>query len=81
MPEIADIVEIEEERRRHKDEWLLFEVTERDEAGRSVKGRLLCHSRSYDEIHEVGMKRRGPGKRLKTVFTGPPVPPGMELIL
>ncbi len=81
MPETADIVQIEEERRRHKDEWLLFEVTERDEAGRSAKGRLLCHSRSYDEIHEVGMKSREPGKRLKTVFTGPAVPPGTEFIL
>ncbi len=81
MPEIADIVEIEEERRRHKDEWLLFEVSERDEAGRSAKGRLLCHSKSRDEIHEVAMRERKPGVCLMSVFTGPPVPPGMEFIL
>ncbi len=81
MAEIAEIVEIDEEKRRHKDEWLLFEVTETDERGRSVKGRLLCHSRSHDEIHEVSMRERKPGVCLMTVFTGPPVPPGMEFIL
>ncbi len=81
MPETADIVEIEEERRRHKDEWLLFEVTDTEDPGRSAKGRLLSHSKSRDEIHEVSMRERKPGVCLKTVFTGPPVPPGMEFIL
>ncbi len=83
MPEIVDIVisEIEEEVGRHKDEWLLFEVTGADDGDGSGKGRLLCHSKSRDEIHEVAMRERKPGVCLKTVFTGPAIPPEMEFIL
>ena len=78
MPEVVDLAE---EVGRHEDEWLLFEVTDTDERGRSVRGRLLCHSRSCDEMHEVAMRERKPWVCMKTVFTGPPVPPGMEFIL
>ncbi len=82
MPETADdVVDIAQEWKKYEDEWVLFEVTEVDERNEPVRGRLLCHSRSRDEIHEVIMRERKPGVRLKTVFTGPPVPPGMELIL
>jgi hypothetical protein len=80
MPEIADIVDIEEEKRRHKDEWLLFEIPGADDGDRSGKGRLLYHSKSRDEIHEVAMRKRKPGVCMMTVFTGPPVPPGTEFI-
>jgi len=76
MPELVDI---KEESKKHEDEWVLFEVVETDEMNRPVKGRLLCHSKSRDEIHDVAMRHRG--SDLKISFTGDPVPPGMVAIL
>ncbi len=76
MPETVDI---EEGTRRYDKEWLLFEVLETDEKNLPVKGRLLCHSESRDEIHEVAMKH--PGTPLEITFTGDPVPPGVVVIL
>ena len=75
----SDVVDIEETVKRYKDEWLLFEVLETDDLDRPTKGRLLCHSKSRDEIHEVAMKERP--KEAMTVFTGDPVPPGMIVSL
>ena len=76
MPEVVDI---DEESKKHEDEWVLFEVTEADEMNRPVKGRLLCHSKCREEIHQVAMKC---GKNhLRIAFTGDPVPPGMVAIL
>ena len=76
MPEVVDI---DEESKKHEDEWVLFEVTETDEMNRCVKGRLLCHSKSREEIHQVAMKC---GRSdLRIAFTGDPVPPGMVAIL
>ncbi len=76
MPEVVDI---DEESKKHEDEWVLFEVTETDDQDRPLKGRLLCHSKSRDEIHKVAMRCRG--SDLKISFTGDPVPPGMVAIL
>ena len=75
------IVEIAEESKKHPDEWVLFEVTEVDENDLPVKGRLLCHSESRDEVHEVAMEHRGAGLGLLTEFVGDPVPPGMIPVL
>lgn len=76
MPEV---VNIDEESKKHEDEWVLFEVVETDEMNRPVNEKLLCHSKSRDEIHEVAMKC---GKSdLRIAFTGDPVPPGMVAIL
>ena len=76
---MSEIAVIAEESKKHADEWLLFEVTELDEHQCPVKGRLLCHSKSRDEIHEVAM--RNFGKDLMTTFTGEPVPPDMYVVL
>ena len=76
MPEIVDI---EDEIRRYDKEWLLFEVLETDETNWPVKGQLLCHSESRDEIHEVAMTH--PHTPLQTVFAGNPVPPDVVVIL
>ncbi len=80
MPEVVDIAE---ESKKYQDEWLLFEVIEVDEDDQPVKGRLLCHSRSRDEIHEVVMKVRDSVSDLglDITFTGDPVPPGMVAVL
>ena len=55
MEETSNIAEIEAQ---YHDEWLLFEVLETDEWDRPVKGRLLCHSKSRDDIHQVAMAKR-----------------------
>jgi hypothetical protein len=72
---VSEIVEIAEESKQYVDEWLLFEVTELDDRQLPAKGRLLCHDKSRDEIHEVAMKNLG--KDLMTAFTGEPIPPDM----
>ncbi len=79
MPEVVDI---DEESKKYKDEWVLFEVTEVDEH-RPVKGRLLCHSESRDEIHEVVMKVRDSVSELglRTFFTGDLIPLDTYVIL
>lgn len=76
---MSEVVDIAEESKIYADEWLLFEVTELDESQCPVSGRLLCHSKSRDEIHEVAMKNVG--KDLMTAFTGEPVPPDMYVVL
>jgi len=78
MPEAVDIAE---ESKKYLDEWVLFEVTDVDEFDEPVKGRLLCHSRSRDKIHEVAMQHRGAGLGLLTDFVGDPVPPDMYVVL
>ncbi len=65
---MADIVDIEEEVKKHEEVWLLFEVVETDDHDRPIGGRLLACSKSRDEIHEVVMKHRG--SDLQTVYTG-----------
>ena len=78
MMESSDIAAIE---RQYPDEWLLIEVEETDAADLPVKGKLLCHSKSRDEIHEVIMKVRTPERDLYLAYTGDPVPPGMAVVL
>ena len=78
MPEIVDIAE---ESKKYEDEWLVFEVVEVDERHWPVKGRLLCHTKSRDEVHEAAVKHRGAGLGLRFVFAGDPVPPGMIAVL
>ena len=76
---MSEVVDIAEEAERHKDEWLLFEVTEMDEIDQPVKGRLLYHCKSRSEVHREEMKYLD----LETYafFTGPPAPPDMILAL
>lgn len=76
MPEVVSIAE---ESQQHKDEWLLFEVTEVDELNRPVKGRLLFHGKSPDELHKEAMKVRDKGTY--AFFTGDPAPPDMIVVL
>ena len=78
MPEIVDIAE---ESKKYPDEWVLFAITKADDSHRAVEGRLLCHSRSREEIHEVAMRHRGEGLGLQFVFTGDPIPPDMVAVL
>ena len=80
---MADIVDIEEEAKKYKDEWLLFEVTEADERSVPVRGRLLCHCKGRrkgrEEVHRKVMKVRD--KDTYVFFTGEPVPPNLIVAL
>jgi hypothetical protein len=74
-----DVVGIEEESRNHPDEWVLFEVTEVTEDDVPVRGRLLFHGKSRDDLHRHAMRARD----LDTYafFTGEPVPPNLIPVL
>lgn len=76
MKDTNSIPEIE---RHYKNEWLLFDVYERDESDRPVKGKLVYHSSSRDEIHGVAMKNRSIEGYV--VFAGSPVEAGAIPIL
>jgi len=76
---MVEAVDIAEESQRHKDEWLLFEVTEVDEIDRPVKGRLLFHGKSRAEVHEAAMQVRD--KETYVFFTGPVAPPDVVVVL
>ena len=75
---MADIVTIEEEAKRYKDEWLLFEVTESDELEQPVKGRLLHHCKTRSEAYREETKFGD--MDVYVFFTGPPVPPDMIVL-
>jgi len=76
---MPDIVDIEEEAKKHPDEWLLFEVTETTEDDTPLRGRLLFHGTSREDLHREAMKARD----LDTYgfFTGAPVPENMIPVL
>jgi len=76
---MPDVVNIAEEREKYRDEWLLFEVVELDERQWPVRGRLLCHSKSRDEIHGVAMQHRD--RELQTLYTGDLVPDDAYVVL
>jgi len=76
---MSEVIDIAEEAERHKDEWLLFEVTEMDEIDRPVKGRLLYHCKSRREVDHEDMKYLD--LFTYAFFTGPAAPPDMILAL
>ena len=76
---MSEPVDIAQEAERHKDEWLLFELTEVDEVDWPVKGRLLHHCKSRSEVHREEMKVRD--KHTYAFFTGEPVPPNLIVAL
>lgn len=65
---MPDILAIDEEIGKHKDEWLLFEVVETTANDLPVRGRLLARAKSRAEINEVAAKHVG--LDLQTVYTG-----------
>jgi len=46
-------MDIEELKRKYKDEWLLIRVTATDEQDRAIEGEVLFHSNNRDEIYEA----------------------------
>ena len=76
---MQEAVDIAEESMRFPDEWVLFEVTEVTEEDLPVRGHLLFHGRSREDLHRAAAKARD----LDTYafFTGEPVPPHMIPVL
>jgi hypothetical protein len=69
---VSEIVDIAEESSKFPDEWVLFELTQVTEEDLPVRGRLLFHGRSREDLHRAATEARG----LDTYafFTGEPVP-------
>lgn len=76
---MSEPVDIAQEAERHKDEWLLFELTEVDEVDWPVKGRLLHHCKSRSEVHREEMKYLD--LFTYAFFTGAAAPPDMIVVL
>jgi hypothetical protein len=74
------IVNIPQTEQQYYNEWLLFEVIERDSLNQPIKGRLLHHSKSRDEIHQIIMNHPDDFTYYIT-FTGNPVEEGTVAIL
>lgn len=60
MPSKTDKKEnIERIKERYPNEWLLIIDYETDVSTRTIKGRLVAHSKSREEIHRALAKHRG----------------------
>lgn len=44
---------IEEIKKKYKDEWLLIKVSVTDEQDQPIEGELFLHSKSRDEVYEA----------------------------
>ena len=64
MEEIATVEEIE---KKYKDEWVIIEVLEENELEEPIKGKLLAHSKSRDEIYDLLKDKSGD---ISVFFTG-----------
>ena len=53
MPFRRKEMNIEELKKRYKDEWLLVKITMTDEQDRLIEGEVLLHSKNRDEIYEA----------------------------
>ncbi len=69
---------LEELYKEFPDEWLLIRVTKTDRQNYPLEGVVLFHSPSRQEISK---HRREVEGDILICFGGPPVPPGMEMLL
>jgi len=63
----------------YPDEWIFFEVVERDEYKYPSRGILIAHGPDRDEIHRIAMGTHVPEAAI--FFTGEPVPEGVIVLL
>lgn len=64
---------------RYPDQWIFFEVLERDENEYPSKGILIAHSPDRDEVHRIAMRTQV--QEAAIFFTGDPVPEGAIVLL
>lgn len=62
------MAEIDEIKKRYKDEWVLAEVIEKDELGQPIQVELIAHSRSRDDTYEAMRKTKA--KDIVHFYTG-----------
>jgi hypothetical protein len=70
-------------RKKHKDEWVVVEVTQRDRYHVPVAGRVLMHDPDREKVYDFGfpLLKQDPKKELYIFFTGEPFPEGVGVIL
>jgi len=78
---MSETVNIEAAQAQYPDEWLLFEVLERDGRNLPTQGRLLYHGKSRDDLHAVAMEKRNHEHSLLIRYSGDPCPPDAVVIL
>jgi hypothetical protein len=72
---IAEVIQ------QHPDEWLLFEVLERNAQDLPTQGRLLYHGKNRDALHAVAMEKRSHEHSLLIRYSGDPCPPDAVVVL
>ncbi len=60
-------------KKKYKNEWLLVKVVKENKLNEPVRGSVITHSKSRDDIYEK-IKKLPKGFRVATIFTGK-VPP------
>jgi len=80
MPEeqIGRIEMVEKMFARYPDEWIYFEVVERDKYERPSKGRLVARHPDRKKLHELIMQRKVTHGAV--LYTGSIVPEGHEVL-
>ena len=73
-----DLLTLQEIEARCQGEWVLIGDTEHDKHDRLVRGRLLAHSESREEVYQVALRLR-PKKSAVRCYKQPPE--GMEYVL
>jgi hypothetical protein len=60
--------DIQEIKKRYKDEWVLAEVLEEDELGEPKKVKVIAHSKNRDDTYEA--MKHSKGKYVYHFYTG-----------
>jgi len=76
MDEILTREEIE---KRYPNEWVMIEDPEVDEHNEVVQGKVIAHSPDRLTAYQVLSKSKD--RSCASLFTGPPAPEGVEIIL
>jgi hypothetical protein len=76
MDEILTREEIE---KRYPNEWVMIEDPEVDEHNEVLRGKVIFHHPDRLTAYQALFKSKA--KRCASLFTGPPIPEGMEVII
>lgn len=76
---VPTAIKISSIRRRYKNEWVVVDVTQRDEFQVPVAGKVLFSNADEEKAYDYGFtyRRQNPQAELFFFFTGEPVPEGM----
>ena len=74
-----EVIDISTAEGQYNDEWLLFEVVEADDRNQPLRGRLICHDRDREVVHQKDLETRFPFAYI--TYAGPVLPEGVEAAL